>query len=74
MSTVSGRVCENKDGSRQMLHKCLKTALHLSQDKNTPLIQRLIQRKHRLFIDTCPSVKYGIYIFVCVCVQSLTIK
>lgn len=66
MSTMSGRVCENKDGSRQMLHKCLTTALCPTQDQNTPLIQRLNQRKCRLFIDTSPSVEYGMY-FVCVC-------
>lgn len=66
MSTMSGRVCENKDGSRQMLHKCLTTALCPTQDQNTPLIQRLNQRKCRLFIDTSPSVKYDMY-FVCVC-------
>lgn len=65
MSTMSGRVCENKDGSRQMLHKCLTTALCPTQDQNTPLIQRLNQRKCRLFIDTSPSVKYDMY-FVCV--------
>lgn len=72
MSTMSGRVCENKDGSRQMLHKCLTTALCPTQDQNTPLIQRLNQRKCRLFIFIFPLCEIW-YVF-CVCVQSLTIK